>query len=153
MKVVVNKCYGGFGLSVKALMKLIEMKSDIIEKTTVQHYYCGSDDYKKRNAPCYNPNWKEKFEKDSKDKKSDVGNGFYTFGWGETLTDDKFIYDIDIYRLDRSNKDLITVIEDMGEEVNGNHAELKVIEIPDGVEYEIDEYDGIESIHEVHRSW
>ena len=153
MKVVVNRCYGGFGLSIKALMRLIEMKSDIIKKTTVQHYYGGSDEYKKSKAPCYDPNWKEKFDKDSKEKKKDLGNGFYTFSWVETLTDDKFIYDIDIYKLDRSNKDLIKVVEDMGEEASDRHAELKIIEIPDGVEYEIDEYDGIESIHEVHRSW
>ena len=26
-------------------------------------------------------------------------------------------------------------------------------EIPDDVEWEIDDYDGIETIHEVHRSW
>ena len=153
MKVVVNKCYGGFGLSVKALMKLIEMKSGIIEKNTIQHYYGGSDDYKKRNAPCYDPNWKEKFEKDSKDKKSDLGNGFYTFDWVGTLTDDKYIYTVNSYNLDRTNPDLIKVVEDMGEEASGDHAELEIIEIPDGVEYEIDEYDGIESIHEVHRSW
>ena len=153
MKVVVNRCYGGFGLSIKALIRLIEMKSDIIKKTTVQHYYGGSDEYKKSKALCYDPDWKEKFEENSKDKRSIFGNGFYTFGWLGTLTDGEFIYDVDIYRLDRSNKELITVIEDMGEEVNGNYAELKVIEIPDGVEYEIDEYDGIESIHEVHRSW
>ena len=29
----------------------------------------------------------------------------------------------------------------------------KIIEIPDDIEWEIDNYDGIESIHEKHRSW
>jgi hypothetical protein len=48
---------------------------------------------------------------------------------------------------------LVQVIEELGEEANGSHAKLEVIEIPDGVEYTIDEYDGIESIHEKHRSW
>jgi hypothetical protein len=32
-------------------------------------------------------------------------------------------------------------------------AELKVVESPDDVEWEIEEYDGIEWIAEVHRTW
>jgi len=28
-----------------------------------------------------------------------------------------------------------------------------VVDIPDDIEYEIDDYDGIESVHEAHRSW
>ncbi|CAK0757599.1 hypothetical protein CCP1ISM_7520003 [Azospirillaceae bacterium] len=30
---------------------------------------------------------------------------------------------------------------------------MEVIEIPDGVDWTIDDYDGVESIHEKHRSW
>jgi hypothetical protein len=41
----------------------------------------------------------------------------------------------------------------MGEEANDQFAKLEIVEIPDGVEWQIDEYDGYESIHEVHRSW
>jgi hypothetical protein len=55
--------------------------------------------------------------------------------------------------LNRSDPILVRVVEEMGSKANGNFAELKVVEIPDGVQYEIDEYDGMESIHEVHRSW
>jgi hypothetical protein len=36
---------------------------------------------------------------------------------------------------------------------SGQFATLKVIEIPDGVEYEIDEYDGMETVHELSRKW
>ena len=32
-------------------------------------------------------------------------------------------------------------------------AELKVVEIPDGVDYIITEYDGLEQIEETHRVW
>ena len=53
----------------------------------------------------------------------------------------------------RTNKRLIEVIETLGEKANGDNAELKVIEIPDDVNWTIDEYDGIEHIAEVHRTW
>ncbi len=32
-------------------------------------------------------------------------------------------------------------------------AELKIIDLPDDVNYQINDYDGHESIHEQHRSW
>ena len=53
----------------------------------------------------------------------------------------------------RSCPHLIKVIEEMGEKADGECAKLKIIEIPDDVEFEIDDYDGMESVHEVHREW
>ena len=41
----------------------------------------------------------------------------------------------------------------MGKESWGFCAELKIVEIPDNIGYDISEDDGIESIHEQHRSW
>jgi hypothetical protein len=46
----------------------------------------------------------------------------------------------------RHDPNLIRVIEEMGDRANGKHAELRIVEIPDGVEYEIEEYDGTEHI-------
>jgi hypothetical protein len=58
------------------------------------------------------------------------------------------------YQEFRTSLKLIKVIEEIGlKEASGSHAELRIAEIPDDVEWEIDEYDGIESVHEVHRSW
>ena len=54
---------------------------------------------------------------------------------------------------DRADPILVRVVEELGAEANGKFASLKVVEIPDDVQYEIDDYDGFESIHEVHRSW
>lgn len=55
--------------------------------------------------------------------------------------------------LDRADKDLVEIVEELGSLADGGYAELEVIEIPDGVNYTIEKYDGIESVHEVHRSW
>ena len=91
MKVVINRCFGGFGLSEKA------------------YEFLGVE-------------W----------------DGFgYKYNGYDFRTDTK----------------LVECVETLGEEANGIYAELKVVEIPDDVEWEIDYYDGIETIHEVHRSW
>lgn len=57
------------------------------------------------------------------------------------------------YRDDRANERLVTVVEELGEKAWGESARLKVVEIPDDVEWEIAEYDGIEWIAEKHRTW
>jgi len=54
---------------------------------------------------------------------------------------------------DRTDPVLIRVVEELGISANGSCASLKVIEIPDGTDWEIDEYDGSESVHEKHESW
>lgn len=57
------------------------------------------------------------------------------------------------YRNDRTDPELIECIETLGEKANGKHASLEIVEIPDDVDWYIDDYDGIESIEEVHNSW
>ena len=53
----------------------------------------------------------------------------------------------------RNDPLLIACVEALGKNVNGMCSELAIVEIPDDIEYEIDDYDGIETIHEKHRSW
>jgi hypothetical protein len=47
----------------------------------------------------------------------------------------------------------VQVVEELGDEANGRCSELSVVEIPDGVQWEIVEYDGLEHIAEQHRTW
>jgi hypothetical protein len=54
---------------------------------------------------------------------------------------------------DRTNVDLVAAVEEGGEKANGGCAILKVVEIPDNIEWEIEEYDGYEHIAEKHRTW
>lgn len=89
MKLVINKCYGGFSLSKAAYQEL----------------------------------------------------GIPWDGYGFKLNQD------------RANPALVAAVEKLGDVADGKYAQLAVIEIPDDIEWEIDEYDGIETVEEVHRSW
>jgi len=54
----------------------------------------------------------------------------------------------------RGDPVLLAVINQIGaEEASGDFADLKVVEIPDDVEWTIEEYDGKEWVAEVHRTW
>lgn len=89
MKVVINKCYGGYGLSKEA------------------YEYIG------------------------------IPWDTYGFAFGE----------------DRTHPSLVRAVEELGEKANGRHAKLKVVEIPDCVNWEITDYDGIETVREILREW
>jgi hypothetical protein len=54
----------------------------------------------------------------------------------------------------RTHTPLIEAIEKIGNpRCNGPHANLAIIKIPDDVNWEIQEYNGLETIHEIHRTW
>ena len=55
--------------------------------------------------------------------------------------------------LKRDDKYLVQTVEELGGLASDRYSALEVVEIPDGVEWEISEYDGAETIHERHRSW
>jgi hypothetical protein len=53
----------------------------------------------------------------------------------------------------RDDYNLIRVVEELGETSWGYGSELKVVEIPEDVDWYIQDYDGVEQVHETHRSW
>ena len=53
----------------------------------------------------------------------------------------------------RDDAHLIAVVELMGTEANNRFSELKIVEIPDDVNWYIEEYDGCEWVAERHRTW
>ena len=57
------------------------------------------------------------------------------------------------YDIERNNQHLVRVVEELGDGVNGRFSELKVVDIPDEVEWQLDEYDGAEWVAEKHRTW
>ena len=66
-----------------------------------------------------------------------------------TFTKDSFTE----YDIKRDDPALVQVVEQLGDEANGLCSNLVVVEIPDDVKWVIEEYDGIEHIAEVHRTW
>jgi hypothetical protein len=83
-------------------------------------------------------------------EKSWRGNDYYLAGLPHT--DETYISYYDFYR-DRSDPDLIAVIEQLGETANGKYADIKIVDIPDDVDWHIVEYDGLEHVAEDHRIW
>jgi len=90
MKVVINDCYGGFGLTDAAL-----------------------EEYKIRKG----------------------------------ITDENFFERI----IPRDCPVLVEMVEKGG--ADGDFSDLKIVEIPDDVNWYIEEYDGLEHVAERHRTW
>jgi len=114
MKIVINKCFGGFNLSEEAVLlygkkkglNIIVVRDKIMK--SLHHYYL------------------------------------------DEVKDGNYFSDRDIQRNDSV---LIEVVEELGGKANGFCSELKIVEIPDDVEWIIEEYDGKEWIAEDHRRW
>ena len=53
----------------------------------------------------------------------------------------------------RDDAKLVRVVEELRTDANGHCAELKVVTIPDEVQWEIAKSDGVEHVSELHRTW
>ena len=53
----------------------------------------------------------------------------------------------------RSDEQLVRVVEELADLADGRHASLEVIEIPEGVDWLIENYEGREWVAERHRRW
>ena len=149
-KVVYNKCYGGFGLSPLAELKLYEKKNP--GKTLWFYKEKYSLDGKKQ---VYTKIPKDKLEDCTEYTYSftkDLGESFemYGFDGDGTITreefNDAYIWVENACIPNRHDPDLIEVIEELGsDKASGTHSELVIEDIGDSL-YHIDEYDGYESI-------
>lgn len=57
------------------------------------------------------------------------------------------------YENNRTAPELINVVEKLGSKASGRNAKLKIIEIPDGINYKIFDYDGYETVIEEGHYW
>ena len=56
-------------------------------------------------------------------------------------------------QIPRNDERLVQVVEELGAEADGHCANLKIVEIPAGVEWTLEKHEGRERVSEVHRSW
>ena len=55
--------------------------------------------------------------------------------------------------IERNDPHLVQVVESLGETAGGRHSDLRVVDIPEGVDWQLEEYDGKEWVAEKHRTW
>lgn len=137
MKVVINRCFGGFSLSPPAMQRMAELQG--------RKCYFFKDGHTSSKPYQRIP------------KGESLPNLFFTAFDVPNPNTPKFAYDKHVITSrpeNRSDPLLIQVIEELGAAgASGSCADLKIVEIPDGIEYEISEYDGLEHIAEKHRTW
>jgi hypothetical protein len=56
-------------------------------------------------------------------------------------------------RIPRDDEHLIAVVELMGAEASNKYSNLKIVDVPDDVNWYVEEYDGKEWVAERHRTW
>ena len=74
----------------------------------------------------------------------------FTFFYENEIKEENFFSEHDLLREDPV---LVAIVEEMGEKSWNRFSALKVVEIPDGVDWYIEDYDGMEHIAERHRTW
>jgi hypothetical protein len=55
--------------------------------------------------------------------------------------------------IERTDPILIEVVEQLGDLANARYTKLKIVEVPDGIKWYIEDYNGVEEVHEEHRKW
>lgn len=91
------------------------------------------------------------FDKIVPEEKSLIHGTTY-YAAGHAGDDDNYLNEYDFFE-DRSDPDLIAVIEELKDAANSWAAEIAIVEIPDDVKWHISEYDGMEHVAENHRTW
>lgn len=136
-KIVINACFGGFGLSEAGMQHYAKLKGltlyPEVEPWSTTYWLVPPE---QRRVP--------------------QDGEFYGLTLEETraLTAAYAAQTLADSDIARDDPVLVQVVEELGTAANGKHAELKVVEIPDDVLWGIDGYDdGSETVREQHRSW
>ena len=136
MKIVINRDSGVFKLSKAAIYRYAEIKG-----ITLYPYSegCHTIFYKVPPEQRVKPlpgNW--------------LSNSFED---REAYCNQYYEEIVDEFEMPRNDPVLVQVVEELGEKASGTDALLKVVEIPDGVDWQIQQNTGSEWIEEKHRTW
>lgn len=153
MKIVLNKCYGGFGLSPLALKNIAKRKGKELYFFKIDGYGENSkytpltleeakDNFITHHYTVPNPQDYDLHKRDDSGTFKDANKRAEKISLPYFRNEEH-----------RTDEDLIKVVEELGEKANGDHARLRIVDIPDDLDYEIDDYDGIETLRETHRTW
>lgn len=138
MKIVINTCYGGFSLSEEATKLYFKLKGQEVNR------YIQTEESNKIYRKCVTPKESESW------KALDVIGNHPEIISSEVVNNNIFSYS----SVDRSDPILVQVVETLGSKLSsGSCSSLNIVEIPDDVNWEIEEYDGNERVSEVHRKW
>lgn len=138
MKVVINTCYGGFSLSEEATKLYFKLKGLEVNR------YIQTEESNKIYRKCVTPKESESW------KALDVIGDHPEIISSKVVNSNIFSYS----SVDRSDPILIQVVEILGSELSSrSYSSLDIVDIPDHVNWEIEEYDGCERVSEVHRKW
>jgi hypothetical protein len=74
----------------------------------------------------------------------------YQVYYVDSISDDNYF---DEWSIPRDCPHLVQTVESLGVLAGSTFSELKVVEIPDDVQWQISEYDGVEWVAEKHRVW
>jgi hypothetical protein len=138
-EIVINRCWGGFGLSQEAIRELKRLGCPHLVEYDEEEFF----KWEKENG-----SWREIWKNLSwEDYKRKQMRFLGLIRIGGKLVGDGHGYE------DRDCEKLVKVVKKLGIKACGRFANLKIVKIPADVEWEIDNYDGMETVEEKHRRW
>ena len=140
-KVVINAQHGGFSLSHEGVLRYAEIKGltlypeedDLVGSWTFWSYWLVPEAH----------------------RPEEPGDNWHRWTQEQRIASNKAHDEAQLSPRDIARDDpaLVQLIEEMGDNANGRVASLRVVEIPDDADWQIDEYDGLEWVAEKHRTW
>jgi hypothetical protein len=149
-KVILNKCFGSFDVSPQAY-QLYAMKKGYSHlykyKWAIDSWISPWDIYSDNHLY----ELIDLFD-------NSIGHYFTKYFGDKIYKDEISKEDWDNYSLYLGNEHredpiLIEVVEELGDEASGRFGQLIVVQIPDDLDYVIDDYDGIETLHARTETW